>query len=234
MRILLFILAVLLVGTLTNIVLYAMSDDYRFFVKKMKYGSETVSSDNILDVEEVVKIQDELDGDIDKVLDVVSKRQKGMTFLEVVESQKWDISDDEEQLPELTFYENEVLQAFQERFDITELLIQTRLFGLTREYPDNYYEYYSPELTLYIFPTKSYNDILKIFSLLEEEEGFFLNETNSFGEKSFFINTNADYENNDEIRLVFAYEKRAFWLKIKKESYNSVEDILQNLFPKQK
>jgi hypothetical protein len=60
------------------------------------------------------------------------------------------------------------------------LEINSNLFDLTDEYPDNYFEYYSKDLTLYIFPTKTYTDLYDIFSVLSNELPFSLKEVNNF------------------------------------------------------
>ncbi|MDR3150867.1 MAG: hypothetical protein LBU14_04670 [Candidatus Peribacteria bacterium] len=58
--------------------------------------------------------------------------------------------------------------------------INTTLFDITTEYPDNYLEYYSKELTLYFFPTKKYSEVYDIFDTLRHELPFTINETNNF------------------------------------------------------
>jgi hypothetical protein len=58
--------------------------------------------------------------------------------------------------------------------------MNSSIFDITDEYPDNYFEYYSKDLVLYIFPTKTYSEIHDIFSVLDDELPFILNETNSF------------------------------------------------------
>lgn len=163
--------------------------------------------------------------------DVLSDQDEtSLTFLEVFTKKQAEIQDETlKDLPLLSVEEEWVKDVFASEYDIAELLIETRLMSLTREYPDPYHEYYSPEISLYIFSTKSYEEVQKIFELVWDEEGFSLNETNSFGTWSFFINTNEDYNRNDEIRVVFEYQNKAFWLKIKKDEYNTVKTILQNL-----
>jgi hypothetical protein len=54
------------------------------------------------------------------------------------------------------------------------------LFDLTDEYPDNYFEYYSRDLTVYLFPTKNYKDLYNIFDVLSKELPFSLKEVNNF------------------------------------------------------
>jgi len=65
-------------------------------------------------------------------------------------------------------------------YSLNKLEINSNLFDITDEYPDNYFEYYSKDLTLYFFPTKTYDEILDIFSVLDDELPFTLKEVNNF------------------------------------------------------
>jgi hypothetical protein len=111
---------------------------------------------------------------------------------------------------------------------LKELEINTSLFDITTEYPDNYIEYYSKWLTLYFFPTKTYNEIYDIFSVLEYELPFTLNPVNNFWDNSFYINLNEDI-NDNVIRLIISNKGIVFWLKIKKNEYNLVKEKLNIL-----
>lgn len=229
MRILIALLVVLMIWVILNTLIYIWSEDYRSFIRGIKYGEEEKVIERKIESQELQEIKEEADGDIEEMLEIVQKRHKWMTFLEVFEQKKEEIKQEEEILPELINTEEFVVEKFRSHYDISELLIETRLFGITREYPDKYYEFYNTNLTLYVFPTKNYRDLENIFSVLQEEENFSLNRTNTFWEASFFINLSEDYQNNDEIRIVFEYQKRAFWLKIKKDQYNVVKNILNTL-----
>ncbi|MDP2396498.1 MAG: hypothetical protein Q8S84_07630 [bacterium] len=65
-------------------------------------------------------------------------------------------------------------------YSINKLHVNSYLFDITDEYPDNYYEYYSKDLTLYLFPTKTYKEVFDIFSVLSTELPFKINEVNNF------------------------------------------------------
>lgn len=121
----------------------------------------------------------------------------------------------------------EILKLFSS-YDLKELEINTTLFDITTEYPDNYLEYYSKELTLYFFPTKKYSEVYDIFDTLRHELPFTINETNNFWEKSFYINLNEDI-NDNIVRVVISYEWIPFWLKMKKNEYNLVKEKLNTL-----
>jgi hypothetical protein len=60
------------------------------------------------------------------------------------------------------------------------LELNSNLFDITDEYPDNYFEYYSKDLTLYLFPTKTYKEVYDIFSILKDELPYNINEINNF------------------------------------------------------
>lgn len=102
------------------------------------------------------------------------------------------------------------------------------LFGLTNEYPYEYKEYYSRErkMTLYVFNEKSYSDILNIFDVISYNLYFKIKKVNNFWEKSFYINLDPDLDDN-YVRFVFSYKNSNFGLKIKKDGYNEVKNLLK-------
>jgi hypothetical protein len=64
--------------------------------------------------------------------------------------------------------ESDYLKTFLKNFsnyDLTSLNTHSSLMDVTEEYPDKYFEYYSPELTIYNFPTKNYNEVREIFEI---------------------------------------------------------------------
>ncbi len=101
------------------------------------------------------------------------------------------------------------------------------LFGLTTEYPNPYLTYINNDLELYIFIDDTFDNIYNTFNYLSwnEERKFSLNKTNSFKTNSFFINLDGD----GFIRLVIEKNNLLFWLKLKKEYYNNIKNILNNL-----
>jgi len=99
---------------------------------------------------------------------------------------------------------------------------------LTDEYPDDYYEYYSKDLTLYFFTTKSYEEVKNIMEVISYEVPYKINEINNFLDKSFYINLDKSISDNS-IRLVISYKSITFWLKIKKDVYNDVKEKLKQI-----
>lgn len=109
------------------------------------------------------------------------------------------------------------------------------LFGLTNEYPYDYKEYYSREkkMTLYVFKEKDYTDILNIFDVISYNLYFKIKKVNNFGDKSFYINLDPDLDDN-YVRFIFSYKNSNFGLKIKKDWYNEVKDILKTVSKEKK
>jgi|TARA_Y100001960_G_scaffold324040_1_gene403572 hypothetical protein len=66
------------------------------------------------------------------------------------------------------------------QYDLKKIELNSNLFDLTNEYPDDYFEYYSKDLTLYFFPTKRYNEVYDIFHVLTFELPIELNKVNNF------------------------------------------------------
>ena len=117
------------------------------------------------------------------------------------------------------------MNLFTSEYVLKKIEVNSSLFELTWEYPDYYYEYYSKDLTLYLFPTRTYREVFDIFDYLSGNIPFTLNEINNFWDNSFYINLREDVEDNF-VRLVISDDAVTFWLKIKKDEYNRVKNLL--------
>lgn len=227
------LLLIVMFALIVNIITYSVSEDYRFFVKKIKYKEDVIyeNTQNIDDskVIEVVETWEQWEILIEEEKDknIVVEQEEWFTFLDAIGGVK-EIFDDEPELPELSEAENYILDQLKERFVLSENTQSASLFDITTEYPDEYYEYGNKHVSLYMFSTKSYSEVLNIFKVLAYELPYILNETNNFWKKSFYINLEGVYA-DEKVRLVFAYQNKAFWLKIKKDSYNTVKEILDEL-----
>ena len=205
-----------------NILAYSLSEDYRFFLKKIKYKEEIVYTNWSVDDEDHIEI-------IDTTNTIVKEGEKkyipkeGFTFLDAL-SWRDVISRNTEELEELTKDEEKFLELFSD-FKLQELEEKTSLFDITTEYPDQYYEFYTRDISLYIFPSKNYKEVKSIFEVLAFELPYTVNEVNNFWEASFYINLDKSHDDG-VVRIVLQSKKRVFWLKIKKDRYNSVKRIL--------
>ncbi len=129
----------------------------------------------------------------------------------------------------LSEVEKNILDLFKD-YKLDELFSHSSLFDLTTEYPDPYLEYYNWEsdITLYIFKSKLYNDVLNVFDVISYNLPFKIKKVNNFWDESFFINMDNSLEDG-YVRLVFSYKNKVFWLKIKKDSYNDIKETLNKL-----
>ncbi len=215
----------LIVLFIVNIWFYILSDDYRAFLKNLKDNdtkvelqeksfSDSLLQENITDTN-VVKTNKTENVKIDKKTDIKENEEEGTWSKEVT--------------TEITLWKNylELVDLFSS-YGINKLHVNSNLFDITDEYPDNYYEYYSKDLTLYLFPTKSYKDVYDIFSVLSSDLPFKIKEVNNFWEKSFYVNLNNDISDRF-IRLVISNKWIVFWIKIEKTQYDAVKQKLQSL-----
>ena len=214
---------VLLLG---NIILYSLSEEYRFFLKKVKYQEEVVYDSVDANDNQVrgVGLWDSSSGGNTR-LNVSTGNGENFTFLDTLVAGTKDSN--EEELPQMTLTETEFVQAFSP-FNLKQLETHTNIFGVTTEYPDPYYEWYSAGVSIYILSTKSYSEVKSIFETLAFELPYSLNTVNNFWDRSFYINLD-DVTQDNYVRIVMEYENRVFWLKIRKDRYNESKWILDQL-----
>ena len=231
----------LIFSFLINVIFYYISADYRFFLKNLKKNELTIEEQSDFlndDFSYNTKKVDE--NEDDKITDEIEKSEiddiKLDDNIEIVKTSNENnliFNDDKDNKVKIknnvSLWKNykDILDIFS-NYDLQALELNTNLFDITDEYPDNYLEYYSKELTLYFFPTKTYKEVYDIFSVLEFELPFKMNAANSFWEESFFVNLNQDISDNF-VRVVISHKWVVFWLKIKKNEYNLIKEKLNTL-----
>lgn len=211
----------ILILFLLNITLYATSENYRFFVKKIKNPEEIVynDQDSITDSPSPEKISPGL---------IDSLQQQGLSIITPLtweENEIRETSSEAKKSIVLGQKYQEILDLFAD-YKLGKLELRSDLFGITDEYPDPYHEYYSKDFTLYFFPSKSYSELRDIFTL-QKQLPIEINEVNNFATQSFFINMIPRDDKN--VRLVVDYKSIVFWLKIKKDEYNEIKALLETL-----
>jgi len=224
MRKLIIFLVFLVSIFIINYVFYVVSEDYRFFLKKIKDSWGIVYLDQ-------TKVKTEIDKKEENALkdiQIIEVNKKNEEIFSINEEDEVELKDE----VELWKSYKKILSKFA-TYDLKKLEVNTNLFDLTDEYPDNYLEYYWENLTLYFFPTKKYSDLVDIFKVLEYELPFIVKEVDNFGEASFYVNLDKDIQDRF-IRLVISYEWVAFWIKVKKTDYDLVKAKLLLLKPKTK
>lgn len=217
-KIIIFIIFLIIIFII-NLVFYFLSDDYKFFLKKIKTNQDTVYLDKkVYDDKLNTKIfndwaylnENKLDEKVEKIENTYELKNINIKSEIVLWKSYLDIVD------LFSIYE------------LKKLEVNSTLFDLTDEYPDKYYEFYSKGLTLYLFPTKSYNDLYDIFWILKDELPFSLKEVNNFWNKSFYINLDKNIEDRF-IRMIISNNGITFWLKIKRNEYSLVKAKLESL-----
>lgn len=235
MKILLGIIGLIMCMLIGNIIAYTVSEDYRFFLKKIKYREQVVYENDDIIGSEIYERNDDEDVQIlkNEILgrENIEENTSGeeYTFVDVLSGRSQNAEAAQtSSIPELTWTQEKFLEVFDD-YVLEELVTPWSLFGITTEYPDPYFEYYSSDLSVYVFPTKTYSEVRKIFDVLSYELPYTINEVNNFWQASFYINLENAYRDNT-VRLILKHKNKAFWLKIKKDSYNAIKKLLEDNF----
>jgi hypothetical protein len=205
-----------------NITLFYWSSDYRGFLQSIKLGN---GEENDLNVSDEYTYSPKPEDVIYMNEDTGSIIPSTGTWKEGEKTQSWSLKKAVEIV--MTSEDDNILKKFLS-FQLKRIFIHPSLFDLTTEYPDEYFEYSNGSVSLYFFVTKTYDGVFDIFDVLSNELPFSINQTNSFWERSFYVNLDKDFV-DDNIRIIIEYKKRVFWLKIKKDTYNQVKEILAYL-----
>jgi len=216
----------LLIIFLLNILLYFVSTDYKKFLKSIKYSDDiiTISGSSDENIENNIDIEDNINDETIADSQIIKISEN-----DLIEDEKTpdNINNDITIKKEVVLWKNykDIIARFTSKYTLKKIEVNSGLFELTNEYPDYYYEYYSENLTLYLFPTRTYIEIYDIFDYLSQDLPFELNEINNFWDNSFYINLKEDIKDN-YVRMVISNDWITFWLKIKKLEYENVKNIL--------
>ena len=209
-----------------NIVFYYSSPDYKNFVKRVKTDTQNVQTPSKEDFTIKNNNNSFFSWRVEEKKQEKNTKDDENTAKDSQKSQETTKKDTTVKQEKLWKSYQDILNLFSE-YDLKRLEVNANLFDLTNEYPDAYYEFYTPKLTLYFFTTKNYNEVYDIFSVLQYSLPFKINAANNFWDKSFYINFNDDVK--DAVRMVILHNWIVFWLKIHKDEYNKVRLKLQNL-----
>jgi|GEM_PF-580030 len=200
---------------LLNITLYSQSENYRFFVKKIKNRDQVVYSDNpnisdsseneaTVQEPELDQIDREPTAEEKQILEEVTLISR--TPEDTTPTDSLDKSATPSSQTVLGKNYTDILEAFSD-YNLGKLELRSNLFDVTDEYPDDYYEYYSRDLILYFFPSKTYSEMKDIFKV-QPELPIVINEVNNFGDYSFYINLVPEDQNH--VRLVISHKSSLF------------------------
>ncbi len=186
-----------------NLVIYYTSSDYRFFLKKLKYGSDELIYTETKPLSDEYIIRNDVPietSEVTKPLDKVFNDYK---------------LDDIDKGFSLYFSWNIV-----EKPELENLLL-----SITEEYPDKYTLYKWEKLDLYFFWNKSLDSMYDFFDVLSYDNPFTMKKFKIYGNKSFFLNLD---KSDSYVRIIMEHKNHCYWLKIKKSQYNFVKETILN------
>ncbi len=208
-----------------NVWLYYTSEAYREFLQNIKWEKivEKVDDEYRIDNKEIEKsLEDQLN---EKIIDNKEEIKKELdskdSLIEKIEFVHKNL--------DIKIEESDFIKTFLEnfkQFNLTKIEDVSSLMDVTDEYPDKYFEYYSPELTIYSFPTKNYKEVREIFEIESNWNNFSINEVDNFWEESFYINLWENYKDNF-IRIIFLKNNNVIWIKVSKNEYSSIKNIIK-------
>lgn len=256
-----YIIFFILIWFVLNIFFYIFSSNYRYFLQSLKYDEvkdykiDDQFKISIWDLDNKIENKNpEIDKEnsifawlsnnfwednVKHTNDTNTKKQdtkknnniniKTNTDKSINEEKKVEYIDTREDI-KLTNVEKNILDSLK-KYKLKKIDLHPRLFDLTWEYPDKYFEYYNEDINLYFFGNKLYSDMKDIFEVLTYELPFSINEVNNFWSKSFYINLNSWFEDS-YVRVVLEKSNRIFWFKIKKDLYEKMKNNLGVIFHK--
>lgn len=182
---------------LLNLMFYFISDDYKEFIKQAKTGEKT--TDQYSTFPDDIQVSELLETNVTQP-ENINDSTDDFSFQPIAE----ETYVAEESKKVLGKNYQVILDGFSQ-FNFESIELTTNLFDITNEYPDDYYEFYSKDLTLYFFDTKTYSEVKDIFQVLSYDVSFTINEVNNFVDASFFINLDEDIQDNF-VRIVANYK----------------------------
>jgi len=235
MKKIIYIISLLLIIFVFNIFFYIWNDNYNFFIKNLKHG-EKILDEKIYDINDNNNILDKLpdnscECNCDKiVLDKCENIIWNEVINEVLQQEEILLNklEEKEEVDITESYSGEINKILS-YFSKTKLNLKkydeyNEIFWITNEYSNEYITYTNENIELYIFPWAWFDDVYNFFDILSTDLKYTLNKTNNFWDKSFFINGF-----DEKIKIIVESENILFWLKIKKDYYNEVKKILNNI-----
>lgn len=234
---------------LCNIGLYFYSDAYSLFLKQMKYWEDIPQDYTSLITDDYLlknfpwwnwespscscESDKKSENITPETLDDISLDSQESILTQTWVSEKWEA---EKQIKEAKRQQamgkiSQILPKFS-KYNLEEKPYDEyyKMFDISDEYPNTYITYANTDLEIYFFPESSFEDFYNIFTLLSNDimvKDFQLNRMDNFWKKSFFINLS---QQDDQVRLVVDNGNILFWLKMKKNYYNDIKNILLQNF----
>lgn len=222
-----YILLIIICGFIMNIILYYVSATYRGFMQNLKSDEVNieVTDDYSISKDEIKDYQNQQLWEKAPWEFWIGSANGGLNEWGLSTVVVNDLSSTPESM-DLTPYQKEIYSRFS-GFWLNQLLTHSSLMDVTNEYAYKYFEYYSTDLSFYIFPGRTYKEVKEVFDLDNTQWLYYLNELDNFWDESFYINF--DWIDDWFVRLIFVSNGSVFWLKIWKNQYNAVKEILEKI-----
>jgi len=216
-------LLVLIFAFLLNVGLFYTSENYRNFLESLKEKEVVKQVNDDYKIPEK-ELKNSLEEDLNKPFNNKQevKKDNSLTEIQIPKKEKKQIK--------LTKFNKEFLEKIYNKYGksiFSKLEVHSSLMDVTSEYPDDYFEFYSPELTIYFFPTKTYKEVKEIFQIESNSNNFSINEVNNFWESSFYINIDKEFRDNF-VRFIYLKNNNVIWIKVSRNEYNSIKNIINN------
>lgn len=196
---------------LINTIFYFVSDDYENFLRDLKYSSPSEQNTSIVPRGPGIASLD-VPLNLDNTADNILVEEIIIPWVSETILGKWY---------------RDIIDRFQ-IFNLKPLELNTNLFDITNQYPESYFEYYSKDVTLYLFPSKGYPSMLDFFTYLSGEQPYTIKEINNFWSRSFYINLDPVIADRF-VRIIIEKKWIVFGIKIHTSQYATVKEILHSL-----
>jgi len=254
MRNIIYIFLVFVLVFFLNLLLYIYVDSYRSFIKVLKYGNDSIPNELSVDdsynvnsieysrpkseAERSLLLDLWIEDDTPKEVVIVNREWSNIensnasttqNASQTVKSEREVVQSSATISRELrvTAVWQKIISDFNASgFEIIEKKDKDDLLDIAREYPDDYLQYGNNSFDLYILSTRTYDEVDDIFTVLEYEMPYTLNKTDTFWDRSFFINLDRP---DEKVRFIFQYEWETYWVKVRTPNYNAVKSILNTL-----
>jgi len=226
----------LLIIFILNIFSYFFIKDYQIFIKSLKYWddyltqnkdpSEVFFTDEVISSTGSCTCDDKNKENSDnKTSD--NKSENIFTWNEKNDSKVVENTIDDDLIKTYSWVISQTLDIFWSGslLKIKKYSPDYKLFWLTDEYPKKYLTYTNQKFELYMFLEDDYDNLFNVFSFLWNELNFELNKTNTFWNRSFFINNSQ----KNQINIIVKHSNKLFWIKLDKKYYPEIRKFFKNL-----
>lgn len=221
----------LLVIFIINIFSYFFVKDYQIFLKSLKYWDDYLTQNKdpneVFFTDEVVTSTWTCSCEEKDNKNSDNKNENIFTSNEKKDSNIVSNTVDDDLQKTFSWVINQTLEIFWSGswLKLKNYSADYKIFWITDEYPKKYLTYTNQKFELYIFVEDEYDNLYNVFSFLWNELAFELNKTNTFWNRSFFINNSQ----KNQINIIVKHSNKLFWIKLDKKYYPEIKKFFKDL-----